>query len=94
MVAKKVVKKKPDTRDLEELQRATKALKGADHNPVDWGAIITFIAPIISRIAIRYAVRSVAAKLKRKVSSKVATEITEKGADLISDLVKKRLQKS
>lgn len=79
---------KADVKELAELKRAIAALKGSQHNPVNFAAITAFLAPIIARIAARYAARYVAGKLNKRLNLKLSREAADVTADRISALVK------
>ena len=98
MVRKSVVKRTAkEQKDTAEILRAIKALQGTQHNPIDFGAILTFIAPIVARMAVRYAVRVAYRKLNRKLTTKVSEEmvdtVSERVGDIIQQSVIKRLKK-
>ena len=80
----------PEKRENKELDRAVKALQGRSHNPIEWSAIIKFVAPIIARIAARYVLKIVARKLDRKISSKIREETITGAADHLADIAVKR----
>jgi len=77
------------SKDIEQLQSAVNLMKGAEHNPVDWAAVIKFVAPIVARIAARYTARYVATKLKKRLSPKTATEIADLAAEQVQSSVAK-----
>jgi len=93
---KKSTKKKPTklTKEVKELKAFADALKATQHNPVNWGAIISFVGPIVARIATRYAVRFVARKWGKKASVKIVTEAVESVADDVSAVIQKNLKRS
>ncbi|MBA7589700.1 hypothetical protein ES708_31789 [subsurface metagenome] len=80
-------KKRPETKELIELKRAIKGLQALQHNPVQWAALVKFIAPFVARIAARYAARYVATKLGKRLNIKVSGEVAEATADRITDLL-------
>ncbi len=88
-----MVRKTPEKRDKEDLQRAVKALEGAVPNPINWAPIIKFVAPIIARIAARYVMKLVARKLDKRISAKVREETVIQAADYLADLAIKRTAK-
>lgn len=85
--------KTPERRDKEELDRAIKALEAVSHNPIAWGLIIKFVAPVIARIAARFVMKLVASKLDRRISSKIREEVVIKAADHLADIAIKRTTK-
>lgn len=82
--------KTPEKRDSQELERAVKALQASAHNPVDWTALVRFLAPIIARIASRYAMRLVARRLNKRISSKIREETVIQTADHLAEIALKR----
>jgi len=86
--------KTPEKREAEELNRLIAALKATSHNPVEWAAIIKFIAPIVARIAARYALKLIARKLDRRISSKVREETVISVADHLAEIAIKRTSKT
>jgi len=76
-----------------DLQLALDAASAAEHNPVDWGAVIRFTAPIIARLAARYATRYVAGRLGKRIPPKMANDTAEKTAERIAVIVAKRYLK-
>lgn len=72
-----------DEKAIRDLKTALDALKGAEHNPVDWVAVTRYIAPLVARIAARYASRYLARKLGRKLKTGVLGEVTEETAEHI-----------
>lgn len=83
----------PEKRDKQELQRAVRALQSSAHNPIEWSAIIKFVAPIIARIATRYALKLIARKLNRRIGSKIREETVTNTADYLADIALKRTAK-
>lgn len=83
---------KADKRDIDELIRANKALKGAVPNPIDWAPIIAFIAPIVARIAARYAAKFIANRYGKRLKLTYSQEAADRSADLVSEMVLKRLK--
>lgn len=77
---RKVVKDK----DIQELQRVIAALKGSQHNPVDWVPIIKLVAPIIGRLAARYAAGYLATKWNKRATPKIRKEVAEETADRLA----------
>lgn len=95
MPPKTTKKRKPITRDkdIQELNRALAALKGAEHNPVDWAAIIKFVAPILGRLAARYAAGWLATKWNKRATPKIRKEVAEETADRMAAVLYKQLLK-
>lgn len=83
----------PEKRDMQELDRAIKALQATEHNPVEWAAIIRFVAPIIARIATRYVLTRIARKLNRRISTKIREETVIEAADKLAAIAVKRTLK-
>jgi len=79
MAAKKVSskRKEPKDKDIQELNRALAALKATQHNPVEWGAIIKFVAPILGRLAARYAAGYLATRWNKRATPKIRKEVAE-----------------
>jgi len=90
----KTPKLSPEKRDAKELDRAIKALQGLQHNPIDWAALVRFIAPIVARIAARYVLSVIARKLNRRISTKIREETVTAAADKLADIAIKRTAKS
>ncbi|MBA7691696.1 hypothetical protein ES703_100247 [subsurface metagenome] len=84
---------KQDTKDVAEVRLAIFAMEGVEHNPVDWGSIVRFTAPIIARLAARYATRYVASVLKKRVTLKQSNEVAEKTAERIAVVLAKKALK-
>lgn len=95
MTAKSKSTKQSKTRDKDiiELNRAIAALKGAEHNPVDWAAIVKFVAPIIGRLAARYAAGWLATKWNKRATPKIRKEVAEDTADRMASVLYKQLLK-
>lgn len=91
----KATKKKVKTRDkdVQELNRAIAALKGSQHNPVNWAAIISFAAPIVARLAARYAAGYLATKWNKRASPKIRKEVAEDVADRLTTVFQNQLLK-
>lgn len=87
-------KRSAEQRDKDELQRAINALQATQHNPVEWGAIVKFVAPLIARIATRYAMTLLSRKLNRRISPKIREDTVASTADKLAELVIKRVPKS
>jgi len=83
---------KADVKEIKELKLAMGALKGSSHNPVDWAAIVKFIAPIVARIAARYAAKYVAGRLNRRLKLSISREAAEATADRISEVFSKSIK--
>lgn len=79
---------KTDARELRDLKLALAALKGSQHNPVNFTAIAAFLAPIFGRIAARYAARYVANKLNRRLNLKLSREAAEATAERMVALIR------
>lgn len=88
-------KRKPVTRDkdIQELNRAIAALKGTQHNPVDWAAIVKFTAPIVGRLAARYAAGYLATKWNKRATPKIRKEVAEETADRLATVLYKQILK-
>lgn len=82
--------KTPERRDKEELDRLIKALESTGHNPIVWGPIIKFVAPVIARIAARFVMKLLASKLDKRISSKIREDVVIKAADHLADIAIKR----
>jgi len=95
MATKKTTTKRkpPQDKDLKELNRAIDALKGTQHNPIAWGAIIKFVAPIIGRLAARYAAGYLATKWNKRATPKIRKEVAEDTADKMANVLYKTLLK-
>jgi len=91
----KATKKKVKTRDkdIQELNRAIAALKSSQHNPVNWAAIISFVAPIVARLAARYAAGYLATKWNKRASPKIRKEVAEDVADRLTTVFQNQLLK-
>jgi len=94
-MAKTKVKSKAKTRDkdIQELNRAIAALKGSQHNPVNWAAIVSFVGPIIGRLAARYAAGWLASKWNKRATTKIRKELAEATADRMATIFYKQLLK-
>ena len=79
----------PDKRQIEELKAFVKALNGAEHNPIEWGAVIAFAAPIVSRIAARIAVKYVAQRLGKRLKRNVPADTADYVADKMTAIVQR-----
>ena len=86
--------KTPEKRDTEDLNRAVSALKATSHNPVEWSAIIRFVAPIVARITARYVMKVIGRKLNKRISSKVREETVLLAADHLAQIAIKRTTKT
>jgi len=82
-----------DSRDVQSLKVAVKAVEAAEHNPVEWMPIIRLVAPIVARIAARYAIKAISRKVSGRISPKVRGEVATKTADYVGEIVTKRLGK-
>lgn len=71
-------------KDLQQLNVAINALKGAEHNPVDWAPIIKLVAPIVARLAVRYAVSALATRWNKRGTPKIRSEVSNEVADRIA----------
>ena len=91
MVAKKAQSKRKaaDTRDEQALKLALKALKGTQHNPINWVAIAQFIGPIVARLAARQAARYVSGRLKKKMTKAMPAETADYVADRMNQILAK-----
>jgi len=90
-MAKVAKKRKPvKDKDLRELQIQMAALKGVEHNPVDWIAIVRLVAPVIARLAARYAASYLAGKWNKRASPKIREEVAKDTADRISSALFKK----
>lgn len=94
MVAKKTPKA-PVTKDkdVKELNLLIKALKGAEHNPVEWAAIFRVAAPVIARLAARVAVAYIAQKWGKRANPKTRGEVAAFTAERIANIFIKQLTK-
>ena len=86
-------KRSPEEREKRELERAINALQAQGHNPIEWAAIVRFVAPIIARIAARYVMKVISRKLDKRISSKVREETVVQAADYLADIAIKRTSK-
>jgi len=86
-------KSQHETKGINDLKLALDAVGASEHNPVDWGAVIRFTAPIIARLAARYATRYVGSKLAKRIPPKLANDTAEKTAERIAVIVAKRYLK-
>lgn len=94
MVIKATGKPRPTTdKDVQQLNLVIAALKGSQHNPVDWAAIIRLVAPIIGRMAARYAASFLAGKWNKRASPKIRKEVADSVADRLTSVVFKSLLK-
>jgi len=91
MATAKTKKKTPVDKDIQELQRFIQALKATEHNPVDWAAIVRFVAPIIGRLAARYAAGYLATKWNKRATPKIRKEVAEETADRLAKALYKQL---
>lgn len=90
-MAKVTKKRKPvKDKDLRELQVQLAALKGVEHNPVDWLAIVRLVGPVVARLAARYAASYLAGKWNKRASPKIRKEVAEDAADKISTALFKK----
>lgn len=80
-------------KDVQQVNIIIAALKGAEHNPIDWAAIIRLVAPIIGRIAARYAASYLAGKWNKRVSPKIRKEVSDSVADRLVSVVFKAPKK-
>jgi hypothetical protein len=85
-------KTKPETKELQQLQLAVKALNATQHNPVNWAAIVKFVAPLIVRLAARVTARYVASKLGKRMKSNIPQEAADHAADTVSRYVSRYLK--
>lgn len=83
----------PEKREAQELDRLVKTLEATSHNPIAWGPVIKFVAPIIARIAARYVMKIVARKLDKRISSKIREETVVAAADHLAEIAIKRTSK-
>lgn len=84
---------KAQDKNIKELKVQIKALNGASHNPVEWGAIVKLVAPVIARLATRYAVTYLAGKWNKRSTAKIRTEASEVVAERISSALAKQIVK-
>lgn len=90
-MVKATKKRKPIAdKDLRELQVQMQALKGTQHNPVDWIAVVRLVAPVLARLAARYAASYLASKWNKRASPKIRKEVAEDAADKISSALLKK----
>jgi len=80
--------KTPEARDIEQLNKAIKAIQ-ANSNPFNLLPVIKFLAPFIASIATRIAVRYVASRLNRKLPKKLPQEAVDRVSDRLSQIVGK-----
>ena len=95
-MAKKALKhtqKRTKDKDVQELNRVIAALKGAEHNPIEWAAIIRLIAPILGRLAARYAAGWLATKWNKRATPKIRKEVAEMTADRMATALTEQLLK-
>jgi len=90
MSAKKAKAPKVRDKDLLEMMRVLAALKGAEHNPVNWAAVIALVAPIIARLAARYAAGLLAAQWNKRATPKIRKAVAEDTADRIVSIFQKQ----
>lgn len=88
-MVKKLVKHKKVTSDVATLLSAIKALKSTQHNPIAWGAVLQFLAPIIARLAIRVGLAYFSKKTGRRIHPKIRNEVAENAGEAMGDLLKK-----
>ena len=72
-----------------DLKRAMEALQGTQHNPINFLAIMRFLAPIVARIAARYAIRLINQKLSKKLKKKAIDEATAASAERVAGIAAK-----
>jgi len=84
---KQTKKKSPVDKDIQELNRFVAALKGTQHNPIDWAAIVKFVAPIVGRLAARYAAGYLATKWNKRATPKIRKEVAEETADRLAKIM-------
>jgi len=83
---------KADSKEVKELKLAVKALEGSSHNPINWIAIIKFIAPLVARIAGRYAAKYVAGRLNKRLKIGISRDAAEATADRLTEILAKTLK--
>lgn len=81
--------KKKVAPEIRKLKLALKALKGAEHNPTEWGAILAWLASILAPIIIKKAVTYTATKVGKKITPKKHQEISEFLEDWLGSTVEK-----
>lgn len=89
----KTSKRKPVDKDIQELNRYLAALKATQHNPIEWAAVIKFVAPIIGRLAARYAAGYLATRWNKRATPKIRKEVAEETADRMAKVLYGKLLK-
>jgi len=85
----KKLKKKADTKDVQELKRGILALEAGQHNPIAWLPIVKFFAPIIARLVARQVARYLYTRLNKKLPKKIPGEAADVAAERIGEVVSK-----
>lgn len=80
-------------KDIKELNLFVAALKGTQHNPVEWAAVFRVAAPIIARLAARLAASYLASKWGKRASPKTRAEVAANTAERIAAIFIKQLTK-
>jgi len=80
---------KEDKVQAAELKAALEALNAGQHNPINFLAVVRFLAPIIARIAARYAIRLINKKIQRKLGKKLIDETVANSAERIAAIAAK-----
>jgi len=88
-----IKKPTPDKRQVDELKALIKALDGTQHNPIAWGSVIAFAAPIIARIAARIAARYVAQRVGKRLKKNIPADTADHVADKITAIVQRLAQR-
>jgi len=91
-MATKAAKKRKPTKDKDQRELAVQlaALKGIQHNPVDWTAVVRLVAPVLARLAARYAASYLASKWNKRATPKIRKEVAEDAADKLSASLTKK----
>lgn len=74
--------------EVTELKALTKALDATQHNPIGWGLVFAYIAPIIARLAVRIALSYYTRRTGKKISPTVKAAVLDYTKDLITTKVK------
>lgn len=74
--------------EVVEMKALTKALDATQHNPIAWGLIFAYIAPIIARLAVRIALSYYTRKTGKKISPTTKSAVLDYTGELIKTKVK------
>ena len=83
---------KDDKRDLEEIDTAVVALNSVS-NPIQFGALLRFLAPLVARVVTRWVMRRTLRSVGKTLSDRQKRQLTLESADWIAALVRKRWKK-